>query len=450
MHFNKIMLLSLLFMALLTACGGQNTTDTASSSVKQTPQSLQTASIALSPSDLLNNLAMAYPNGEIPIKDATQAAKELGQNPAVLRETAVSASIEQKTKITAIQPQAVSTDYKVVTRIQNTSLTGAYFFTIYETERDAALANNPNWKLEGIAFIASIAPDGSLSLVHRFRNKFNGSYLYTIYESEKTDITANYASTFVYEGIAWYAQQTPSAGWSPLYRFRNLLNGTYLFSAYEEEKIAIEANYSALFKLEGVAYYVTLPCKAAATGATGYSLVFKDCDTANTATYYDKTECVRDNATGLIWQGQTTAGTGLRGNDQYKTNFDSTVGNQNWNNNNPIPATQVQIDAVTNTVGFKNAVNATKLCGSGNWRLPTVAEVESISSSSSNNIWFPNTQFTFYWTSSPYADANGASYSGTPMAAWMVNMSGSYRQPGLRGHGNGRYGYDFYSVRLVR
>lgn len=450
MHYNKKTLLSLAFMALLAACGGQNTTDTASNSVTQPPQSIQAASTSSSPSGLLDSLAMAYPNGKIPTKVAAQAAKELGQNPAVLRETAVSASIQQNTKSTEIQPQAVATDYKVVTRIQNTTLTGAYFFTIYDAERDTALANNPNWKLEGTAFIASIAPDVTLDPVHRFRNKLNGSYLFTIYESEKTDITANYASTFVYEGIAWYAQKTPSAGWSPLYRFRNLLNGTYLFSAYEEEKAAIEANYSALFKLEGVAYYVTLPCKEAATGTTGYSSVFKGCDATNTATYYDKTECVRDNSTGLIWQGQTTAGTGLRGNDQYKTNFDSTVGNQNWNNNNPIPVTQAQIDAVTNTVGFKNAVNATKLCGSGNWRLPTVTEVESIASSSADNFWFPNTQFTFYWTSSPYAEINGASYSGTPMAAWMVNMSGSYRQPGLRNHGNGRYGYDFYSVRLVR
>ncbi|HOZ67571.1 MAG TPA: hypothetical protein PLH13_09090, partial [Burkholderiaceae bacterium] len=41
-------------------------------------------------------------------------------------------------------------------------------------------------------------------------------------------------------------------------------------------------------------------CTAAPIGATGYSLVFKGCDAANEATYYDKSECVRDNATGLI------------------------------------------------------------------------------------------------------------------------------------------------------
>ena len=41
-------------------------------------------------------------------------------------------------------------------------------------------------------------------------------------------------------------------------------------------------------------------CTLATNASTGYSLVFKDCDASNAATYYDKTECVRDNATGLI------------------------------------------------------------------------------------------------------------------------------------------------------
>jgi hypothetical protein len=58
--------------------------------------------------------------------------------------------------------------------------------------------------------------------------------------------------------VAWYAKQTTSSGWSPLYRFRNLINGTYLFSAYESEKDAIVRDYSAVFKLEGVAYHVRL------------------------------------------------------------------------------------------------------------------------------------------------------------------------------------------------
>lgn len=456
MNFSKKTIFAILFAALLAGCG-QSATDTASS--KAVPIS-QTAAISASatPNDLITSLAKAYPNGQMPAAKMAQAAKELAQNPAVLSLTAEkSTATVQNAKSASVQPQAVTTDYKTVTRIQNTTLTGAYFFTIYDSERDAALVSNPNWQLEGTAFIASIAPDAALSPVHRFRNKLNGSYLYTIYESEKVEITANYASTFAYEGVAWYARQTAAAGWSPLYRFRNLVNGTYLFSAYEEEKTSIEANYAALFKLEGIAYYVTLPCKAAATGSTGYSAVFKGCDANNVATYYDKTECVKDNATGLIWQGQTGPGTGLRGNDQYKTNFDSTEGKQNWNNNNPtLPATQPQINAISNSIGFKNAVNATNLCGFSNWRLPTVDELEALSTSLDTvgfiHPWFPNILLSWYWASTPLPD----SYYGRPdpdmLFAWTVRFGSTYfkRQSGLRDHGIGRYGYDFYSVLLVR
>ena len=430
----------MLTVALLTACG-QSGTDTASTA-QQTSQTVSAASStqstqAASNSPLLQSLASVYPNGQLPAANAAQAAKELAQNPAALKITAQSAP--QTTQVVAqssnapIQAQATSADYKAVTRIQNTTLTGAYFFTIYDAERNTALANNPNWALEGSAFWASLASGTGLSPVYRFRNNLNGSYLYTIYETEKADIQANLASTFFYEGVAWYAQQTAGAGWSPLYRFRNLLNGTYLFSAFETEKDAIVVNYSAVFELEGVAYYVrqdaNVPCTAAPIDAAGYSLVFKGCSVANVAEYYEKTECVRDNASGLIWQGQTPAGTGLRANNQYKTNYDSTTTPQKYSTmtGTYVIPTQTEVLATTNSIGFNNAVNDTYLCGSDAWRLPTFAELSGIRKQSEtpkiDNLWFPNTSsIDFYWTSSPdtlngfgYAKGvgfgNGSSYS---------------------------------------
>ena len=422
---NRTAVSAAITVALLTACGGQSTTDSGSSSPQKTTQTVtsqaaQTTQSSQS-SDLLAGLAMTYPNGQLPAANAAQAAKELAQNPAALKITAQSAPIAAQNSLSAqstnapIQAQATSADYKAVTRIQNTTLTGAYFFTIYDTEQAAALAGNPNWRLEGPAFWASLASGTGLSPVHRFRNNINGSYLYTIYETEKADIQANYAATFFYEGVAWYAQQSTGAGWSPLYRFRNLLNGTYLFSAFEAEKDAIVANYSAVFKLEGVAYYVRqdapAACTAAATASTGYSLVFKGCSADNVATYYDKTECVRDNASGLIWQGQDPAGVdSIRANYLTYTNFDSTTGLQkeifvnNTSTNTFVTPTQSEINAPTNAIGFKNAVNGTNLCGSTAWRLPTRDELLGIVKTSEyptiNNLWFPNTVTYGYWTSS--------------------------------------------------
>lgn len=197
--------------------------------------------------------------------EALLHATKQAESPAVLTLTApVPAAVNvlsgQSQTQSEIQPQAataISTaTFSPVIRLQNTNLTGAYFFTIYNAERMGALAANPNWRQEGTAFWASTTAGERLSPVHRFRNKQNGSYLYTIYDAERTDIATNFATTFAYEGVAWYAQQTQSAGWYPLYRFRNLLNGTYLFSANEAEKDSIVANYASTFKLEGVAYYV--------------------------------------------------------------------------------------------------------------------------------------------------------------------------------------------------
>jgi hypothetical protein len=420
-HFSKKTIPAILFVALLSACGGQSATDSATaSSVQKTAQTSQAAPI-LSPttsSDLLASLAAVYPNGQIPAISAAQAAKELAQNPAVLHITAANAATAQNAKSASVQPQALAADYKAVTRIQNTTLTGAYFFTIYDTEQAAALAGNPNWKLEGAAFWASLASGTGLNPVHRFRNNLNGSYLYTIYEAEKADIQANYAATFFYEGVAWYAQQTTGAGWSPLYRFRNLLNGTYLFSAYEAEKDAIVANYSAVFKLEGIAYYVR---QDAPPPNNDFSFIAN-----GSGGYYDKTECVKDTATGLVWEGKPLDGV-RKWNNTY-SNYDSTSELQIYEYPGPAVApTLAQVNADTNSIGYKNAVNASNLCGFSNWRIPTKEELQGLVRPNTNvyppfatidNYWFPNTNNWSYISSTPVVHT--PAYPDDPRYSWGV------------------------------
>lgn len=206
---------------------------------------------------LTDSLAVLYPNGQMSEKQKDFAAKELLQNPAALQKTApASASFNNQSASGNVQAQVATGNFGPVYRIQNTELSGSYFFTIYDFERDSALALHPEWKLEGTAFYTSRVAAPGLSPVHRFQNKINGSYLYTIYESERADIVANYSNNFAYEGVSWYASQTNEAGYKPLYRFRNKLNGTYLFSSYETEKDEIIAKYADIFELEGIAYYV--------------------------------------------------------------------------------------------------------------------------------------------------------------------------------------------------
>lgn len=253
--------------ALLLACGSrvEESVDTA----KTSNQTSSTA--AVEQSSLLASLAATYPDGQLSEQQKAQAAKELAQNPAALFKTAA-VPVDGVASMSGFQSQNVGTDMSSqaatntvgpVYRIQNTTLAGSYFFTIYPSERDNALALHPEWSLEGPAFYAATNYESTTSSrpVHRFQSKTNGSYLFTIFESERASIVANYSAYYTYEGVAWYANMVSEAGFTPLYRFRNKTNGTYLFTSYESEKVAILAQYSAIFELEGIAYYVrqTMP-----------------------------------------------------------------------------------------------------------------------------------------------------------------------------------------------
>jgi Protein of unknown function (DUF1566) len=181
-------------------------------------------------------------------------------------------------------------------------------------------------------------------------------------------------------------------------------------------------------------------CTAAPIGSTGFSLVFKGCDANNVTTYYDKTECVRDNATGLIWEGKTADAAGLRYVHHSYTNYDDIESLQVQGDGLHYP-TQTQIDANTNSIGYKNAVNASNLCGSGAWRMPTKDELLGIVKTSEtptiDNSWFPNTASWYYWTSSPYT--GGTQYA---LTVSFDNGDVSYNDRGYRNA--------FNRIRLVR
>lgn len=164
----------------------------------------------------------------------------------------------------------------------------------------------------------------------------------------------------------------------------------------------------------------------AADGKLGFSYT-KISDTGTdlpaSATSWD---CVRDNITGLMWENK--ASSGLRAGSTGYTNYDNLA---NYS--------QAQIDASTNSVGFKKAVNAAGLCGKSDWRLPTGNELQGIvdygvASPSIDSNYFANTQSNGYWSASPYV--------GSAYYAWVVNFNGGSVDYGSR--------YGSYHVRLVR
>ena len=156
-----------------------------------------------------------------------------------------------------LNPESVAASLirQPVFRFYNTQ-SNVYFYTIYTAERDTILSTLANvLTYEGIAFYASPTPTSGYSSIYRFRNTVNGSYLYTISEVEKTSILQNYPQ-YVLEGTAWYAEPSAAGGGSPLYRFRTN-NNSHIYTAYESEKASILTNYPS-FVYEGPAYYVKL------------------------------------------------------------------------------------------------------------------------------------------------------------------------------------------------
>ena len=138
--------------------------------------------------------------------------------------------------------------------------------------------------------------------------------------------------------------------------------------------------------------------------------------------------CVKDNYTGLIWEVKTDA---ERGRDQHSkydsyswystTNNDGNAGSNGPNSGNHTVCTGYDVnDTATycNTESFIARVNASNngngLCGATDWRLPNLNELQSIVHLGRNHPaidtnYFPNSQSSFYWSSTPVTDGNVSS-----------------------------------------
>lgn len=122
--------------------------------------------------------------------------------------------------------------------------------------------------------------------------------------------------------------------------------------------------------------------------------------------------CVKDRLTGLTWEVKTAFVGGLRDQDAQFTNFgDGRPGDAS---------------------AYVAAVNATRLCGYADWRIPSVDELQSIVDYSTrvagrvpiDTDWFPNTPWGQYITSSAMA--------ADPSADWDVFLLDGAVRSGLR------------------
>ena len=112
------------------------------------------------------------------------------------------------------------------------------------------------WVDEGVAYTVNTANPLNISPLWRFRNLKGGNYLYSADPVEKANIIAKLSKTWFYEGPTYNVDRTFAAGGKTVDRFINRKNGTYLYSADPAEQTTIINTLSKTWKLEGPAFYL--------------------------------------------------------------------------------------------------------------------------------------------------------------------------------------------------
>jgi hypothetical protein len=130
------------------------------------------------------------------------------------------------------------------------------------------------------------------------------------------------------------------------------------------------------------------------------------------------TECVKDKATGLIWEGGAVGG--FRDVGNRFTNYEDVNKLQrlvSYPANYTYP-TQAEVDAANNSVSYKNAVNAIALCGFSDWRLPLPEELEELidfnvihPAPAIDTNWFKDARSGLYWASAPSSHSHYVSFN---------------------------------------
>ncbi|HQN14537.1 MAG TPA: hypothetical protein PLP74_20685, partial [Quisquiliibacterium sp.] len=117
------------------------------------------------------------------------------------------------------------------------SVTGKYFYTVSEAERDVVLAEYPEYRLEGTVFTADDEAREGWIAVYRFGDTRAGGHLYTASEEERDIILEQYPE-YRYEGVGFYVPPPADDGsTTPVFRLSNVNTGAYLFTTDPVEKL---------------------------------------------------------------------------------------------------------------------------------------------------------------------------------------------------------------------
>lgn len=116
--------------------------------------------------------------------------------------------------------------------------------------------------------------------------------------------------------------------------------------------------------------------------------------------------CVQDHHTGLLWEVKSDAPAAVNFRDLRYSWFDEDTTSNGGNAG--LKSTNNCNGVACNTAAYVAAANSQMLCGSEQWRLPTVNELLSIAVSANldyaiDTDYFPNAKNDQYWSHQSYA-----------------------------------------------
>ena len=153
----------------------------------------------------------------------------------------------------ASQSGAASMPRVAVYRFYNNA-TSAHFFTPIVAERDYVIANfAPTYTYEGVAFYAYETQVTGSQPVYRLYNRNNRRHFYTMSRDERDWVLATFPEV-TNEGIAWYSQSGSGGTAVPVFRFYAAEKGAHFYTINEAERASIVADHGA-YAPEGIAYY---------------------------------------------------------------------------------------------------------------------------------------------------------------------------------------------------
>jgi len=138
-----------------------------------------------------------------------------------------------------------------------------HFYTASEEEKNYVINTYSTniWKYEGIGYKSFNTQETGTVPLYRFWSDQKQGHFYTASEEEKNYVINNYPTNiWRYEGIAFYVYPVDYDGISStIYRFWSDQNQHHFYTASEDEKNYIIANYlERVWKYEGMAYKVPL------------------------------------------------------------------------------------------------------------------------------------------------------------------------------------------------